>query len=78
MAKLGAVDEAIKQYQAAVQLRPTYTQGFLNMALTYAQMGRSADAIAAANQAIELAKSQNNAPLAEQIQAWLSRYQSAH
>jgi tetratricopeptide (TPR) repeat protein len=77
LGKLGRSGEAIQQYQIAVRLRPDYTQGYINMALTYAQMGQSADAIAAANQAIELAKSQGNSALANQIQAWLGRYQSA-
>ena len=74
--KTGHLQEAIEHYKKALQLRPNSPEPYGNLALTYAQMNRPADAIVSAEKALELARSQSNTVLAERIDDWLRTYRA--
>jgi hypothetical protein len=58
-------------------LKPTYTEVYYYMALAYASLHQSSNAIAAAQKALELARSQGKTPLAKQIEDWLNAYRAS-
>lgn len=66
--------EAIAQFKQAVRLDPNYLSAYTNLLTTCAAAGQSADAIATAEAAVKVARSQNQAKLAGEIETWLSSY----
>jgi tetratricopeptide (TPR) repeat protein len=70
----GRLQEAIAQYRQAIGLKPDFANYYFNLAMTYAGLHRSAESINAARKALELARSQRQTALAEQIEEWLNSY----
>jgi tetratricopeptide (TPR) repeat protein len=54
LVKQGRLDEAIKEFQSAVQADPQYAAAQLNLAFTYDRLGRADEAIVAYKKAAEL------------------------
>lgn len=71
----GNVPEAITQYEATLKLQLNKPRTWANLAQAYAAANRSHDAIAAAQKAIEIARSQGDRNLAENVDNWLNGYQ---
>jgi Flp pilus assembly protein TadD len=74
--KAGRPQEAIKHYKQGLQLKPNDTSMYINLAVTYASVKQSSEAIAAAQKAIELARSQGQTELARQDEDWLNNYRA--
>ncbi len=72
----GQVSEAIEHYRQALSLKPNYAEAYSNLARAYAEMNERDAAIATAEKGLELARSQGQMPLAEQIESWLAEYRS--
>jgi len=68
--------EAIEHYQESIDLTPDSSdaqfRAYYNMASAYAKMHQSAQFLAAAQKALELARSQGQTALARQIEDWLN------
>jgi protein O-mannosyl-transferase len=62
--------EAAKHATRAVELQPTFTDAWGNLAMAYAQIGRTSDAIATANKAMELARQQGQGDVATKLEKW--------
>jgi len=73
----GRAKDAIACYEQALLLRPDYADAHYNMALAYARMQQSSQAIAAAQKALEFARSKGQTELAKKIEDWLKSYQNA-
>ena len=58
----------------ALRLKPDSITICNNLALAYANMQQSTEAIAAAQKALELARSQGQTEMAKQIEDWLNAY----
>ena len=67
---------AVEHFKQALQLKPDDISACKNLALAYANMRQSSDAVAAAEKALALAKSQGQAAQAEQIEDWLKSYRT--
>ncbi len=76
LAAAGRLEEAVAQYQRTLTLKPDNLDAIANMALAYAALGRSTEAIAAAEQALQLARAQNQTAMAEQIESWLANHRT--
>lgn len=63
--------DALKSYHEAIDRDANLAEAHANMASCYLQLERRPEAIAAARRALELARSQNNVALAEQLESWL-------
>jgi tetratricopeptide (TPR) repeat protein len=72
LAKEGSFREAVEHFQEALRINPAYIKAYTNLALTYVQMHRSAEAAAAAQKALDLARSQGQTALAERIEDWMT------
>jgi Flp pilus assembly protein TadD len=72
----GRFSEAVEHLKRAMQIRPGYISAQNNLAEAYAGLHQSSDAIVAARKAIQLARSQGNSALAQQIEDWLKRYRA--
>ena len=59
------------------RLKPSFTDAYYNLALTYADMHQSSEAIAMAKKALELARSQGQTALAKQIEELLNSSSAA-
>jgi protein O-mannosyl-transferase len=70
----GQLQEAIPYLQQAIRLQPNNVGAYSNLALAFAAMNQTTEATSAAQKAIELARSQGQTALAEQIEAWLAKY----
>lgn len=71
LARLGRLQDAIDHYQRAIKLQPKYTEACLDMAVALADANRIDEAISAAVDALNLAQSQGQTQLAQQIEALL-------
>jgi len=69
-------DDAIVHLKKAVRIKPDYTKAHLNLAEAYVGAGRFAEAEAAAEKALELAKSSGRNNLAFRIQNRLASYRA--
>ena len=72
----GRTEEAIEHFQYVLRLKPDFTEAYFNLALLYAMMHKSSDAIETGQKALELAQSKNQAALAKKIEDWLNNYRS--
>ena len=54
LAKLGRFDEAVKVYQRSIGAKPDFPETHLNLALAYAELGRTADVLKTLRTAIAL------------------------
>jgi tetratricopeptide (TPR) repeat protein len=71
--------EAVEQFERAIELGPNYVQiaqVYDALARSYSRLGRPADAIAAAEKALELARSTGQSEFALRVDAWLTNYRS--
>ncbi len=73
----GRLPEAIEHYEQALRLKPDYVKAYSNLALAYAQTNRPDQAVAAAQKAIDLARSQGQTALAKQLEDWLKSYRDS-
>ena len=76
MVKIGRPAEAIDYYRQSLQLEPDVVSVYYNMAVAYVQIRRSSEAIAAAQKAIELARTQGQSAQAKKIEDWLNSYRA--
>jgi len=72
----GRFQEAVESYQQVLRLKPDFTEVYLDLALAYANLHRSSEAITAAQKALELARSQGQTALAKKIEDWLNSYRA--
>ncbi len=64
-------------YQQSINLNPDYLEAYTNLVTAYVQVHRSAEAIAVAQKALALARSQGQTAAAQQIEAWLNSNRAA-
>jgi Tfp pilus assembly protein PilF len=64
--------------EEAVRVAPDYADAHTQLAIVYADLGRSADAVAMAEKALELAKAAGNAPQVQFLQNWLNEHRRAN
>ena len=76
LAGAGQTDQAIEHFEQAMRLKPT-VEAYSNLAAAYALANRKADAIAAAEKALELARAEGETALAEQLEAGLTAYRNS-
>ena len=69
--------EAVEQFSEVLRLKPDDINAHNNLAAAYASLGQSTEAVAAAQKALELARSQNQPALAERIEKWLIAYRAS-
>lgn len=74
--KSGRPQQAIEHYQAVVNLKPGFADAYFNLAQALAAVGKSQEAVAAAQKAVEVARSNGQAGTANQIEQWLEQLQS--
>ncbi len=74
LVNLGRLEEAIEHYEQATRLRPDYAMAYANLARVYARTQRSSQAVAAAQKALDLARSKGQTTLAKQLEDWLKSY----
>ncbi|MBI2825335.1 MAG: tetratricopeptide repeat protein [Planctomycetia bacterium] len=70
LASIGRIEDAIAHFERAVALKPDGV-ALANLAFAYAMAQRDAEAIATAERALELARSEGDASLAAQLEAWM-------
>ena len=75
LTQIGHPEQAIEHYQAAMRLQPKNLQVYAVLAQTLASMHRSGEAIATAQQGIEVARAANNQDALNQFEGWLKNYQ---
>jgi tetratricopeptide (TPR) repeat protein len=73
--KVGQPQEAVEPYRAALRLAPM-VPSYANLAQAYRLANRPKEAIATAQQAIDLAGSNKHPETVAQIQEWLKQYQA--
>jgi protein O-mannosyl-transferase len=76
----GRLDEALSQYDAVAELRPKLAQAhyaLARLATAYAQAGRTDQAIAEAEHALQLARASGEVSLAATLDSQLQSYRSA-
>ncbi len=71
----GRPNEAIEHVKQALRIKPDYTGAYYLMAMAYARINQTTEAIAAAQKALNLARSEKQTVLARQIEDWLNSYQ---
>ncbi|HZZ28353.1 MAG TPA: tetratricopeptide repeat protein [Pirellulales bacterium] len=71
LVEIGRTQEAIDNYQLLIAQKPSYAQSYYSLAVVYSQLGQTAEVSAAAQRALELARSQGNTILVQQIENWL-------
>jgi protein O-mannosyl-transferase len=74
--KAGRKQEAIAQYRQALRLDPDSISIYNNLALLYVGMRQPDDAIAAAQKALDIARSQEQTALAKSIEDWINSYRA--
>ena len=72
LAMSGQLTEALEAFQQVVQARGDNIEAHFNLAMVYERLNRHAEAVAAANRALQLARAQNQLQLQEQIKSWLN------
>ena len=68
--------EALSHFQQALKIKPNFPEAHFRIALIYAEMNRPADAIPAAETAINAARSKGDLDLAQQFETWLANYRT--
>ncbi len=69
-----AAASVIRQYEHAVSVDPYNAEAWFDLAKAQADAHRLDDAISAAEEALDVARSRNNAGLAKAIEAWLQTH----
>jgi tetratricopeptide (TPR) repeat protein len=73
MERLGRLDEAIVNYQKAVEIKPELPEAHANLGNVLASRGRIGEAMAQYREALEVATRYNNRALAEAMRARIAR-----
>ena len=76
LVQTGRPAEAIEYYRQSLKLEPDVYSVYYNMAVAYSLTHQSAEAVAAAQKAMELARSQGQAAQAKKIEDWLNSYRA--
>ncbi len=76
LVNIGRAQQAIEQFLQALRIKPDYPDAYANLAAAYAETNRPTDAIAAAQKALELARSKGQTTLAKQLEDWLTSYRA--
>jgi len=76
LAARGEIEKAIPHFEQASRHKQT-PETYTNLMSAYAQVGRRADAVAAARKALALARAQDQPQLVAQIEAWLTAYRES-
>jgi Flp pilus assembly protein TadD len=74
--KLDQPQDAIVQLLEALRLRPAFPEAYAFLALSYAKINRPDAAEAAAQKALQLARSQGLTRLAGEVESWLKSYRA--
>ena len=74
LVRLGRLPDAIQHFQQATAYNPRFIQAYLNLADACSKTNDSTAAIAAAQTALQLARSEGNTALVQKIEAWLAAY----
>jgi tetratricopeptide (TPR) repeat protein len=77
LAKAGRTQEAIGQFEKTALLDPQHVQAYTSIMTAYVDSQRPAEAVAAAEQAVKVARSTGQTALAEQIEGWLANYRAS-
>jgi tetratricopeptide (TPR) repeat protein len=72
LVKLGKTDDAVGRFQLALKLKPDHPAAFANLAAIAAGRNQPAEAAELGRKALNFARQQGNAPLAEQIESWMN------
>jgi tetratricopeptide (TPR) repeat protein len=72
----GHAAQAIVHFQNYLRLKPNVPEVNFRLAVCFAQLNRPADAIAAAETALQAAQSVNKTTIAGEIEGWLSAYRA--
>jgi tetratricopeptide (TPR) repeat protein len=70
--EMNRAEAAILCFERSCRLDPDNANTRAELAISYKRVGRSTDAVRAAQQALELARAQGNTMLVEQIEKWLT------
>ncbi|HEY1600748.1 MAG TPA: tetratricopeptide repeat protein [Pirellulales bacterium] len=73
LGKAGRSQEAIEEFERVLQGQPDDVETLVNLVVAYARAGRRADALAAAQRARTLARTQRNMRLLLNIEGWLEK-----
>ncbi len=76
LARQHKIDDAIKCFNRAIQLNPNDPSSYNNLGIALASQGKVAEAIEHLQQALALARAQNNTVLEDSILERLNRYQA--
>ena len=76
LVKLGRPQEAIEHLKTALQVMPEDASTWNNLAIAYAVERQPLEAVAAAEKALEFARSSGQTELAKQIEKWLNSYRA--
>ncbi len=76
LVQTGKLQEALDHIKQAVKIKPDYLNAYKNLALVYATMHQSSEAVAAAQKALEIARSKEQTAQAMQIENWLNSYRA--
>jgi tetratricopeptide (TPR) repeat protein len=76
LVNIGRPEEAIYHFRQALRLKPEFIDACINLALTCASLHQSSEALAAAQKALDLARSQGQTEQATQIEGWLNSYRA--
>jgi tetratricopeptide (TPR) repeat protein len=71
------VREAIEYFIHAIKLKPDYIDAYSNLMLAYAKLDQSAEAVATAQKALEIARSKGQTEQAKKIEDWLNSYRAS-
>jgi Flp pilus assembly protein TadD len=74
LASSGQPQEAVDHFQQALQIKPDDCGAYFNLALAYDEIGRTADALAVGQKALESARSQKQGVVAQKVESWLQNH----
>jgi protein O-mannosyl-transferase len=72
--KAGRIEDAIQEYENALKLDKYSLPAYNNLALAYKKINKRDEALAAAEKALEIARSSSQQNLADKIEAWIKAY----
>jgi tetratricopeptide (TPR) repeat protein len=72
----GRVREAIEYFIQVIKLKPDHIDAYSNLMLAYAKLDQSAEAVATAQKAVEIARSKEQWKQAKKIKDWLNSYRA--
>jgi protein O-mannosyl-transferase len=70
----GRYKEAVEHYRQTLVLKPDSAVTYYNLAVAYANLQQKSEALASAQKALDLARSQGQTELGRQIEDWLNTY----